>query len=164
MAQFASANLLDYPHWALGPAGALRLARNDVEDSLADRLPGIDATVERGGFVASASLRKWFPVGRLAAFGFAVGTSYGSGDYTDTYFSVTPGGAAASSLPVHEAGAGLRDVRLTAVLAQPISRRVVIGAGALYGRVLDAADRPIVADRGSRNRLIFGAGGPILFW
>jgi outer membrane protein len=197
IANFASANLLDHPNWRLGPAAALRLSRDDVEDPLVDRLPDIDATVEIGGFVAysidteddprsrlrvgasvthdvlgehdgyvaAASVRKWIPVGRFAAFGLALGTSYGSGNYTDTYFSVTPGGAAASGLPVYEAGAGFRDIRVTAVLVQPISETFVIGAGVLYGRLLgDAADSPIVRDRGSRNQLIFGVGGSILLW
>lgn len=123
-----------------------------------------DALGAHDGFVASVSLRKWFPVGRFAAFGMAVGTSYGSEDYADAFFSVTPAGAGASGLPAFDADAGLRDVRVTAVFVQPVSETFIIGAGALYGRLIgDAADSPIVKERGSPDQLIFGIGAAFLF-
>ena len=94
---FASANLLDDPNRRIGPAAALRLSRDDVVDRLPDidmavELGGFiacavttggdrrqrlrivasvthDVLDEDGGYVASASVRKWFPVSGFAAFG-----------------------------------------------------------------------------------------------
>lgn len=124
-----------------------------------------DVLGEHEGFVAALSVRKWLPVGRFGALGLALGTSYASADYTDTYYSVTPAGAAASGLRLFEAGAGMRDVRATAVFVQPLSKTFVVGVGALYGRMLgDAADSPIVAERGSRDQFIVGVGAGFLFW
>ena len=116
-------------------------------------------TGDNDGYTVAASLRRWMPVGRFSALGLAVGTTYGSDDYMDTYFSVDAGGAAASGLPVFRAGSGVRDVRVTAVFIQPLSREWQVGAGFLYSRLLnDAADSPVVSDRGDRNQLVFGIG------
>jgi outer membrane protein len=195
-ANFAEANLLDHPHWRLGPSATWRFGRDDVDDAAVDALPDIDGALElggfvgyslrtgddarslltfnagitqdvtgnHGGFVASVGVRKWFPVRDFAALGLAVGTSYGSGAFTDTFFSVTPSAAGASGLPAFEADGGLRDVRLTAVFVQAVHPAVVVGAGALYSRLLgDAADSPITDDSGSPNQLVFGIGAAYLF-
>jgi outer membrane protein len=123
-----------------------------------------DVLGESDGFVVAASLKKWFPVGRFGAFGVSVGTTYASDDHADTYYSVSAAGSAASGLPIFSAGGGLRDARVTAVFAHPISESVILGAGALYGRMLgDAADSPIVSDRGSKDQFIVGVGGAFLF-
>lgn len=123
-----------------------------------------DVTGGHDGFVASVGLRKWFPVRDFAALGLAVGASYGSGSYTDTFFSVTPSAAAASGLPAFEADGGMRDVRMTAVFIQAVHPSVVVGAGALYARLLqDAANSPITDESGSPNQLVFGIGAAYLF-
>ncbi|MCA8927065.1 MAG: MipA/OmpV family protein [Alphaproteobacteria bacterium] len=111
------------------------------------------------GFVVSASLRKWFAIGSTGALGIGLATSYGSDDYTDKYFSVTSRGAAASGLHMFQADGGMRDARLTALYVQPISQSWIVGAGAMYSRFLgDAADSPVVDDRGDANQFIFGVG------
>ena len=118
-----------------------------------------DVTGAHSGATVSAALRKWFPAGDYALVGLSLGSSYGSGEYMDTYFSVTPKGAAASGLAAFKAGSGVRDVSVTATFVQPISRTWVVGAGAMYTRLLgDAADTPITDDRGSPDQLIFGLG------
>jgi outer membrane scaffolding protein for murein synthesis (MipA/OmpV family) len=99
------------------------------------------------GFVVSAGVRQWVPVGRFGAIGFAAGTTWGSDAYTDTYFSVDPAGAAASGLPVFQASSGQRDARVAAVFVQPVSLSAAVGAGVLCGRLLDDAGRsPITTD------------------
>ncbi|KUJ79242.1 MipA/OmpV family protein [Ruegeria profundi] len=187
---YASMNLVEDPNWRFGPAGILRLARDDVEDVAVDLLPKIDASVELGffgayeqvgtdprdrwwvggnfthdvsgtsdGYTVAASVRRWMPIGRFAALGLAVGTTYGSSDFMDTYYSIGPEGAANSGLDVFSAGSGVRDVRVSAIFMQPVSRKWVLGGGLLYSRLLnDAADSPIVSDRGDRNQLVFGIG------
>lgn len=112
---------------------------------------------DNDGYTIAASVRRWMPVGKFSAFGLAIGTTYGSGDYMDTYFSVNARGAADSGLAVFDAGSGIRDVRVTAIFMQPISEKWVLGAGALYSRLLnDAADTPIVSERGDRDQVVFG--------
>ena len=118
-----------------------------------------DVTGEHSGFTLSTSLRKWFALPNYAMLGLSAGATYGSGDYMDTYFSVTPAGAAASGLAPFEAHDGLRDVRATAVFVQPLSRKWAVGAGVMYMRLVgDAADTPITDVRGSPNQWLFGLG------
>ena len=123
-----------------------------------------DVTGEHSGATVAASLRKWFPVARYGLFGLSLGSSYGTGDYMDTYFSVTPKGTTASGLPRFTAGAGIRDVRLTAAFVHPLSRTWIAGAGAMYMRLLgDAADTPITDLRGSPDQFVFGFGVARIF-
>jgi hypothetical protein len=99
------------------------------------------------------------PVGRFSAMGLYLGTTYGSSDYMHTYFSVGTIGAADSGLDMFSAGSGIRDVRMSAIYIQPISRKWQVGGGCLFSRLLnDAADSPIVSERGDRNQLAFGIG------
>ncbi|MEM6887765.1 MAG: MipA/OmpV family protein [Pseudomonadota bacterium] len=116
-------------------------------------------TGDNDGYVVGVSARRWVPVGRFSALGFSFATSYGSSNYMDTYFSVDQHGAVASGLDFFDAGAGVRDVRIAAVYIQPLSREWQVGGGFLFSRLLsDAADTPIVSERGDRNQLVFGIG------
>lgn len=186
-ANYASMNLVDHPNLRIGPTGLLRFGRSDVEDQAVASLPEIDPTLELGGSVAwetvnpqdvrfrwrfgldvtqdvlgehkgsvtSASIRRFFGIGRATIGALAIAGSYGSGNYMETYFSVGEGEA----LEAFEAGAGLRDLRLQAMVIQPLSRQWSLGAGVQYQRLLgDAADSPIVADAGDRDQWIFGVG------
>ncbi|SLN59211.1 MltA-interacting protein MipA [Roseovarius gaetbuli] len=111
------------------------------------------------GITASASASKWIPATRFGALGFSLGATYGSSDFMDSRFSVDASGAAASGLDEFTAGSGVRDVRASIVYIQAISREWQIGGGLVYSRLLgDAADSPIVRDRGSRNQLYYGIG------
>lgn len=123
-----------------------------------------DVTGEHGGFTVSAVARKWFPVREFAAFSLSVATTFGSDDYMDTYFSVTPSGAAASGLAPFAADAGFRDVRITGAFMQPLSEQWLVGGGLMYKRLIgDASDTPITDVRGSANQFIFGVGAAYMF-
>lgn len=118
-----------------------------------------DVTGEHSGFTLSASARKWFPIGNFAAFGVSVASTYGSEEYMDTYFSVTPAGSAVSGLAPFRASAGFRDIRASAVVVQPLSKEWVVGGGMMYKLLVgDAADTPITDERGSAGQFIFGLG------
>ncbi|WP_158963741.1 MipA/OmpV family protein [Chachezhania sediminis] len=137
----------------------------DVRDRL--RIGGnitYDVGGVHDGYTVGLSVNRWLPVFRYSAVGLSVATTYGSGNYMDTYFSVTPQGSATTGLPAYQAGAGLRDVRLSAVFIQPLSEKFFVGAGVLYDRILgDAQDSPIVSMRGARDQVLFGVGAGILF-
>lgn len=123
-----------------------------------------DVTGEHSGYTLSAAARKWFPIRNFAAFGVSFATTYGSEDYMDTYFSVTPAGAAASGLTPFTANAGFRDVRISGVFVQPLSREWFVAGGVMYKRLVgDASDTPITDDRGSVNQFIFGLGAARAF-
>lgn len=118
-----------------------------------------DLTGEHEGYLFSMNVRGWFPPARFLTLGLATGFSYGSGNYTSTYFSVTPSDAARSGLPAFDADAGLRDVKVVAMAIVHLSRSWHINVGMLYSRLLsDAADSPIVDDRGSADQFLAGAG------
>lgn len=142
----------------------LFVAYEDVGEDPRDRWR-LDASVGAGvvggneGYVLVGSFRRWLPVGRFAAIGTSLAATWGSGGYMDSYFSVGRKGAADSGLPEFEAGAGLRDVRITLGLVQPLSREWQVGVGALYSRLMDdAAGSPIVSERGSRDQFAVGVG------
>ncbi len=114
---------------------------------------------DNNGYTAAVSLRRWLPVGRYSALGFSLGTTYGSSNYMDTFFSVDVSGASASGLPVFQAGSGIRDIRATTIFMQPINKKWIVGGGILYSRLLNDAKRsPIVSERGEREQLVFGFG------
>ncbi len=119
-----------------------------------------DITGVHNGWLIDASIARSFVLGESTTIAASVGSTFASGDYFDTYFSVDPFNSVASGLPVFDAGAGFRDVRFNLVLIQSLSPSWHIGAGANYRRLLsDAADSPIVADRGSADQFVFGIGG-----
>lgn len=188
---YGALNLLNHPNWRVGPAGVVRLGRNDVGNDAVNDLPDIDpslnlgafvgydlpasadprdrwwfggtitqnVTDQQGGYVASASIRRWLPVGRYGVLGLAAGLDYGSADYMDTYFSVSPSGSMKSGLPAYEADQGVRDAQALVIFMQPLSPKWLAGAGVLYTRLLgNAADSPIVSDEGTRDQFVFGVG------
>ena len=118
-----------------------------------------DVAGSHGGYVLSASARLWYPLARATEVGLAVASSYGSEDYMSTFFSIGPQAAARSGLAAYDAGDGLRDARVTVMVIQSLSEHWHVGAGILYSRLLsEAADSPIVDDRGSANQLVGGIG------
>lgn len=86
----------------------------DGRDAFTLRLIGTHDVAEgHGGYVLSPSLRYTAPVGarlRINATGF---TTYASDAYVDSYFSITPAGAAASGLRAFDADDGFKDYGLT---------------------------------------------------
>jgi outer membrane protein len=64
-----------------------------------------------------------------------------------------------SGLPVYDAGAAVKDFRITPGLVIHFSYHWHLGVGLRYQRLLsDAADSPVVDDRGSANQFITGLG------
>ncbi|QIE41859.1 MipA/OmpV family protein [Meridianimarinicoccus aquatilis] len=123
-----------------------------------------DVAGRHDGYVTAVSGLRWLPVGRYSLLGLSIAASYGSENYQDTYFSITPSQSAASGLSIFDTGAGMRDVRAAAVFIQPISPEWSLGAGAIYSRIVgDTANSPVVKDRGSPDQLVFGFGAARIF-
>lgn len=112
------------------------------------------------GWTAGLNAFAMQPVAPQVTLSGGLAATYGSGNYTDEYFGVTPLDSLASGLPVYSAGAGMRDVRGWAAAMYHLSPKWHVGAGAMYSRLLgDAADSPLVDDRGSKNQWIYGVMG-----
>jgi outer membrane scaffolding protein for murein synthesis (MipA/OmpV family) len=86
-----------------------------------------------------------------------VSTIWADKNYTQTYFGVTPTGAAASGLPVYTAKSGLENIELSSGLFYRASERWSMIGFFNYQRLLDsAADSPIVRQVGSANQFRLG--------
>jgi outer membrane protein len=111
------------------------------------------------GWTAGLNAYATQPVAPQVTLAAGAAFTYGSGNYMDEYFGVTPGDSLASGLPVYAPGAGMRDVRGWATAIYHLTPQWHVGAGVMYSRLVgDAADSPIVDDRGSANQWVYGAG------
>jgi outer membrane protein len=118
-----------------------------------------DVTDTHGGWTAGANAFGAYPVALPLTLVGGGGVTYGSGSYMDAYFSVTPADTAASGLRTYRADAGVRDVRAWLMALVHLSPNWTIGGGVVYSWLADqAAQSPIVADRGSRHQLVYGLG------
>jgi len=80
-------------------------------------------------------------------------TTWVSRKYMDSYFGITPAQSLASGLPTFSAKAGIKNVGVTGALNQRWSEHWSMTNGVHYSRLLnDAADNPLVRQRGSRNQ------------
>ena len=129
-------------------------------DSLRLAVQGVhDVSDVHGGYVVTASATYAAPVGERLNLLFDLGASYASDDYAETYFSVTPAGAAASGLATFNAGGGLKDVGGQFTASYRIGDNWGIAATATYRRLLgDFADSPVVTAGGSADQLSGGVG------
>ncbi|WDA39642.1 MipA/OmpV family protein [Erythrobacter sp. BLCC-B19] len=129
-------------------------------DSLRLAVQGVhDVSDVHGGFVVTASATYAAPVGERLNLLFDLGASYASDDYAETYFAVTPAGAAASGLPQFAAKGGLKDVGAQVTASYRIGDNWGIAATAGYRRLLgDFADSPVVTSGGSADQLSGGVG------
>ena len=118
-----------------------------------------DVGGEHDGYLISGSVRYFQPVARPLTLSIGASLTYGSGDYMDTYFGVNPGNVGSSGLSAFNADAGLRDFRVPLMAIFSFNEHWHASGGVIYSRLLgDAADSPVVDDRGSENQLLAGLG------
>jgi outer membrane protein len=187
----ADVNILNVPHWEFGPVISYRFGREDVEDPVVNRLPGIRGGLEAGAFagynytnaggvpwrlrVGVATFAAiagdatgghvtpytsvWMPLSRVVFVGLGSGFTWSSKSFMQQRFGVTPSGSAASGLPVFSADSGIRQVYVWPAVIVRLSEHWFGGAGAFYQRLTgDAADSPIVTQRGDPNQWTAGIG------
>lgn len=112
-----------------------------------------------GGWTAGLNAYAMQPVAQMVTLAGGAAFTYGSGNYMNEYFGVTPADSLASGLPVYVPGSGVRDVRGWATAVLSLSLHWHLGVGAMYMRLVgDAADSPIVSQEGSKNQWVYGAG------
>jgi outer membrane protein len=84
--------------------------------------------------------------------------TWASEEHMDARFGIDARGAAASGLRRFDADAGIKDVGLTLVGNYAVTDAVGLTGIFGYSRLLgDAADSPVVSDRGSADQLFMGA-------
>jgi MipA family protein len=109
------------------------------------------------GTVFEGSLGVIAPVSDDFTLITALNTSYMSRNYADAFFSVSSAGSATSSLSAFNADAGFKDVGVTVIGRYSFAENWSLTAIGGYTRLIgDAADSPIVDDRGDANQF-FGA-------
>ena len=118
-----------------------------------------DVGGEHDGYLISGSVRYFKPVLRSLTLTIGTSLTYGSGDYMDTYFGVNAGNVGSSGLSAFKADSGLRDIRVPLMAIFSFSENWHLSGGVIYTRLLnDAADSPVVDDRGSKDQLFAGLG------
>lgn len=83
--------------------------------------------------------------------------TYGDADYTQSFFGVTPAQSLASGLPAYNTGGGIESYGMGGLAIVPLSRKASVTFIGSYNRLTgDAADSPLVRQRGSKDQLFFG--------
>jgi MipA family protein len=112
---------------------------------------------ESDGFKARLSARGWQQVGRAVDINLGAGFVYADDEYTDHYFGVNANNVGSSGLPFFSADGGGQEYFLTAGAIVYLSKQWLLGAGVRYSNLTgDAADSPIVEDRGDETQWISG--------
>lgn len=168
--------------------------KDDIDNDAVAALGTIDSAVEAGAFAAySWSLSEQSGM-RIAAeylqdtgsaydgwrgglsIGYSRGLSNGasldieaslglvSDNYADTFYSVSRSESQASGLRRFDAGGGVDNFGLTAVMGYPLDEHYGLFGVVAYQRLLgDPAESPIVADEGDADQLMTGIGIAYLF-
>lgn len=83
--------------------------------------------------------------------------NYGDADYTQSFFGITPSQSLASGLPVYRAGGGVESYGMGGLAILPLSQKASVTFIGSYNRLTgDAADSPLIRQRGSKDQLFFG--------
>jgi MipA family protein len=139
------------------PLSVIGLESSSILAARVEYLQGLDGGHE--GATAGGSLSLISPITDSLTLISSLSTTYMSGNYADSYFDVSAIGSAASGLPVYDADAGFRDVGVTFIANYELNENwSVNGIGSFSRLIGDAADSPIVAERGSSNQFLGGLG------
>jgi outer membrane protein len=180
------ANLRTHPNWELGPVINFRKeAFDNADDNRVKKLDGDGNALEVGPFLGYRGLR-WdsaIEVTKDVADGhegwltkletgysmqpnhktrvrLGLETTYGSGDYMNEYFGIDRRNAVRSRLREYDADKGFRDWGANVAAFYDIRQNWTIVGLATFNRLLaDAADSPVVDDRGDENQFFMGVVG-----
>jgi len=163
-----------------GPILSWTGGRSEDDNDKLEGLGDVDSSIEAGGFLSyrhkfvrfrmearqdinsghdgalvELSAGTTLPIKKPRIF-IALGTTWASDDYMESFFGVTPQQSAGSGLHTYNAGAGIKDINLSLAAGYPITNRWRVGAKLEYKRLVgDAADSPIVD---AENQFMGGIG------
>ena len=116
-----------------------------------------DVTSGHGGLLAEAEVSRVVYRRPGASVAARLATTWASAGYMRSFFGVDERQAAASGLPVFAAGAGMKEVSLTAAGEFTVAPRVAVVLNAGLQRLLgDAGQSPLVRLRGSAMQVRAG--------
>lgn len=163
----------------MGPILRYGFGREESDDEALRGLGDIDDAIEIGAF-ASYSSGPWVAdlqlvkdvagghEGVLADAGIAwrtgitprmrltvrASTSWADDTHMQNVFGISAAQSARSGLPVHDAGSGFKNVGLALTLGYGLTQNWSVSGRVGYSRLVgDAADSPIVEDRGAKNQV-----------
>lgn len=116
------------------------------------------------GMVVDPSIAYFTPLSRGIAASLSLSAEYADGKFADYYYSITPGGAAASGLPAFDAGSGFTKAGANLLLGFDLDGDLENGGVALvlvggYSRMLgDAKRSPVTSIRGDADQWIGAVG------
>lgn len=116
------------------------------------------------GKVIQPTITYLTPVAASLAVVLNVTAEHVDDKYAHYYYDVTPAGSVTSGLPVYSAHAGWKSAGVSLVTFYDLDGNLANGGFALVGglsylRMLgNIAQSPIIAERGSRNQVMMGAG------
>jgi MipA family protein len=133
----------------LGESGLLGQARVSVVKGLGNGHQGtlVESSLGLGGRSGS-----WSYGGQITA-------AWGSDSYQNAYFGVSAADSAATGLAAYTADGGLRDTGISTFVSYAVNDRFSVDLVAGFSRLAsDAADSPLVAQRGKREQTFVGLG------
>ena len=116
------------------------------------------------GMVVDPSVSYFTPLSRGIAASLSLSAEYADNKFADYYYTITPTGAAASGLPVFNAGSGFTKAGANLLLAFDLDGDLANGGLALvavggYSRMLgDAKRSPVTSARGSADQWLGALG------
>jgi MipA family protein len=139
------------------PLSVLGVESQSILTARVEALKGLNGGHE--GATVGASLGLVSPVTESFTLISSLSTTFMSEKYADSYFGVSAAGSAASGLPTFDADQGFRDVGVTLIANYKLNENWSLNGIGSYTRLIgDAADSPIVEDRGSANQFLGGLG------
>lgn len=116
-----------------------------------------DVAGAHDGFALQPGVTYSAPVSERLRANISLNAEYGSENFMETYFDVTPEGAAASGLPVYGAEEGFYQLGSSLGFTYSLTDRWGVFGLVSYRRLIgDAADSPIVAIEGDENQFLGG--------
>ncbi len=116
-----------------------------------------DVADGHGGLLVEPALRYSLPIGDDLRLNFIGGTTFVTENYNETYFGVSQAASELSGLPGFDAGSGFKDVTGTFAMNYFFAEHWgLTGIFRVTRLVGDAADSPIVQDRGSPTQFLGG--------
>lgn len=128
-----------------------------------------DARVEKAidghtGWLAALAASRNFQLSERLNLGLALKTSLADDDYMNDFFGITAMQSRRSGLSRFDADAGFKDVGVGLSLDYALTDHWLLFASGGYARLLgDAADSPLVEDRGSADQFSAMLGGAYRF-
>ncbi len=135
-----------FASYDFGPLGLRVAGRRNVSHS------------ELGGTIDLGLRYRLPPIGRTM-LGFGPSATWADSDYMQSYFGVTAAQATASGMRAYSPSSGFKDVGLSANAMHPLGGNWALTGFGGYKRLIgDAADSPLVKDRGTPNQFRVGLG------